>query len=73
MESKRRGVDVPEGKDDTIDELFSVIEDGQAFRNRRKGGKKSGGKGSADLFLSKQEEMVRLDLFNWEISFDFFV
>lgn len=71
MESKRRGVDVPEGsesliqslissgKDDTIDELFSVIEDGQAFRNRRKGGKRSGGKGNTDLFLSKQEEMVR--------------
>eukprot|EP01114_Cavostelium_apophysatum_P004680 TRINITY_DN1501_c0_g1_i2.p1 TRINITY_DN1501_c0_g1~~TRINITY_DN1501_c0_g1_i2.p1 ORF type:complete len:147 (-),score=60.24 TRINITY_DN1501_c0_g1_i2:152-592(-) len=60
MEDKKRAKlgDLPEGHDDTIDELFSVIEDGQAFRNRRKVGKKGGGK-TNNLFIAKQEEMVR--------------
>jgi len=57
MEEKRRGLgEMPDGHDDTIDELFSNIEDGQVFRNRRQGKKK--GK-TQDLFIARQEERVR--------------
>jgi len=57
IEEKRKGFgEMPEGHDDTIDELFSNIEDGQVFRNRRLGRKK--GK-TTDLFVARQEERVR--------------
>ena len=46
--------DLPDGHDRVIDELFSVIEDGQAFKNRRRGKKTS-----KDVFKTKQEALVR--------------
>jgi len=62
VESKRRAKlgDNPEAHDEAIDELFSVIEDGQAFRNRRKVAKKGPGAAKpGNIFVAKQEEMLR--------------
>jgi len=47
------GIRGPEGHDHMIDELFSVIEDGKVFKNRRNKSK------NADAFLAKQEARVR--------------
>ncbi len=52
---EKKGV-LPDGHDDVIDELVSVIEDGKAFRNRRKG---KGGRPMDNIFARKQEERVR--------------